>query len=113
MAENMTKDMEMGREISESVEILPENIGELPVIEAAPLLERAASRTEVLGWKGEFWDGLRKNLRGAKAWVESQGAEATKKTLRAITTASFVAASLSACAKGQVHRKFLRKPPLE
>jgi hypothetical protein len=93
MGDDMRKEMERG----ESVEILPENIGEMPALKAAPLLERAASRTEVLGWGGEFWEGLRENLRGAKAWVESHGAEATKKTLSAITTAAFVTTCFSAC----------------
>jgi hypothetical protein len=85
---------------SESVEILPDNIGEIPAIEAVPLLERAALRTETLGWGREFGEGLRQNLRGAKAWVEAQRAEVTKKTLSVIVSASFIAASLSACAKG-------------
>jgi hypothetical protein len=97
---NMTEDMRKETETREPVEILPENIGEMPGVEAAPLLERAALRTEVLGWGGEFGKGLRENLRGAKAWVESQSAEATKKALKVIISASFVAASLSACAKG-------------
>ena len=96
MAGDMRKEMERG----EPVEIMPENIGEMPALEATPLLERAALRTEVLGWKGELWVGLRENLRGIKAWVDSQGAEATKKTLSVITTASFVAASVSACVNG-------------
>jgi lysophospholipase L1-like esterase len=96
----MPQDMTKETEIREPVEILPKNIGGMTAVETAPLLERAALRTEVLGWKGEFWDGLRENLRGAKAWVESQGAEATKKTLRVITTAAFVTTCFSACAKG-------------
>lgn len=100
MANLMTKERETKSYVSEQIEILPENIGEMPGAEAAPLLERAALRTEVLGWKGEFWDGLRENLRGAGVWVESQGADTTKKALRLITAASFVAASFSACAKG-------------
>jgi len=95
----MTKEMETRRD-SEPIEILPEDIGKMPALEAAPLLERAASRTETLGWGGEFGNGLRQNLRGAKAWVEAHGAEATKKALSVITTVSFVTASLSACAKG-------------
>lgn len=84
----------------ESVEILPESIGDMQAFDAVPLLKRAADRTEVLGWVGEFADGLRENLRGAAAWVKAVGPEVSKKTLAAVTTAAFVAASLSACAKG-------------
>lgn len=97
----MQEDQNIKKEFSpEAVEILPENIGDMPTYAAVPLLERAASRTEVLGWVGEFSDGLRENLRGAAAWVKAIGPEASKKALSLITTVSFVTASVSACAKG-------------
>jgi lysophospholipase L1-like esterase len=97
----MPEDESMKKEFGpESVEILPENIGDMQASEAAPLLERAASRTEDLGWVGEFADGLRENLRGAAAWVKAVGPEVSKKTLSAVATAAFLAASFSACANG-------------
>jgi hypothetical protein len=96
----MTKEMETRDGISEPVEILPEGIGEMPATEAAPLLERAASRTETLGWGGEFGKGLRENLRGASAWIKSSGADASKKILSLVTTATFLTSCISASAKG-------------
>jgi lysophospholipase L1-like esterase len=109
----MSEGESMKKEFSpESVEILPENIGDMPAFDAAPLLERAASRTEVLGWVGEFADGLRKNLRGAAAWVKAVGPEVSKKTLSAVATAAFVAASFSACANGpSTQRVFTETAP--
>lgn len=99
----MPEDQNIKREFrTEAVEILPENIGDMPASDAAPLLERAASRTEVLGWVGEFASGLRENLRGAAAWVKAVGPEVSKKTLALVTSAAFVASSISACQAGPV-----------
>lgn len=91
--------IEMEIEPVESVEILPENIGSLPSSEAAPLLNRAASRIDILRPKSEFWEGLKENLKGASAWIDAKKGEISSKTLRAVAGASLVATMVAACAK--------------
>jgi hypothetical protein len=94
------KEMEMRSEISKDIEILTGGIGEIPATETVPFLERAAIRTKVLGWKGEFWDGLRQNLEGASVWIKTEKAGLVKKTLSAVVGISFLTTVTSACAKG-------------
>jgi len=50
---DMPKEMETRREISERIEILPEDIANMPALEAAPLLARASSRTRRPGDCGQ------------------------------------------------------------
>ena len=96
----MPKEMETGTRTSEPIEILPESIGKIPALEAAPLLARASSRIHTLGWKGEFWNGVRENLEGASAWIKAEKVNLVKKTLSAVTGASLLASMVS-CTNGQ------------
>jgi len=90
------KEMEKRWDI-ESAEILPENIGELPASETSPLLERAASRIDILKPKTPFWEGMAENLKGAAAYLDAKKAELGSKAFRVIAGASLVATMLSAC----------------
>lgn len=96
----MAKEMETRKEISEPVEILPEGIGTMPAMEAAPLLARASSRIQTLQWNDEFWDGVRQNLEGSAAWIKAEKANIVKKTLSAITGVSLLTSMVSACTNG-------------
>lgn len=95
----MTKEMETAQG-SEPTEILPESISKMPAAEAAPLLARASSRIHTLGWKGEFWDGVRENFDGASAWIKAGKANLVKKTLSAVTGVSLLTSMVSACTNG-------------
>ena len=92
------KEMEKRQDI-ESVEILPEKIGELSGQETSPLLERAASRIEIVRPKTEFWRGMTENLRGAGAFLTAKKADLGSRAFRAIAGASLVATMVSACAR--------------
>lgn len=86
---------------TEPVEILPENIGELPSSETPRLLERAAVRLEITRPKTEFWEGMKENLRGAAGFLEAQKKQLGSKALRAVIGASLVSTMLSACSSPQ------------
>jgi len=85
----------------EGIEILPYNIGDLPSSEAAPLLDRAASRLEILqgGRLSEFWQGVTENLHGAGAFIKAEKSKIASTTLKLVAGVSFVA-TISACARG-------------
>jgi hypothetical protein len=95
----------------ESLEILPFEIGDLPVNEAGPLLERAASRIEIVRPKSEFWEGMIENLRGAASYLEAEKTRIASKTFRAIAGASLVSSMVAACAKPPETPSYM--PPTE
>jgi len=88
-----------GAERPEAVEILPLDIGDLPADEVVPLLERAASRIEIVKPENEFWQGMKENLEGAASYIKAKKGELASKTFRAIAGASLVTSMLSACAE--------------
>jgi len=96
---------------SEILEILPLDIGDLPAGEAAPLLERAVSRIEIVKPENEFWQGMRENLEGAASYIKAKKGELASKTFRAIAGASLVTSMVSACAKSPENPAVL--PPTE
>ncbi len=91
------KEVEIQR--PEPVEILPTNVGSLSSKEAAPLLNRAASRIDIVKPKTSFWDGMKENLKGAAAYLDAKKNQLASKTFRAIAGASLVAIMVSACAR--------------
>jgi hypothetical protein len=96
----MAKEMEPKSENSEPIEVIPEGIGSLTAAEAAPLLERASSRIQTLGWKGEFWDGVKENLKGAATWIKAEKAGIVKRSLSVVVGVSFLTTTISACSNG-------------
>src|SRR4030042_4499382 len=83
----------------EPVEILPSNIGEMKPGEVVPILTRAAFRIDIVRPKNDFWNGMRENLRGAAAYLETQKSKIASKTFRVVAGASLVATMVSACAR--------------
>lgn len=82
----------------EGIEFFPSNIGDLPSSEAAPLLDRAASRLEIARPKTKFWQGLGENLKGAAAYIEALPKRLAPKTFRAFAGVTLVGTMISACA---------------
>lgn len=82
----------------EVAEILPPNIGELSASEASPLVDRAASRVNILKPQNEFWEGVAENLKGAAGYIEANKKKIGSKTFRIVAGTSLVANMLAACA---------------
>lgn len=80
-----------------AIEILPPDIGGLPSMKAVPLLERAASRLEIIKPKNPFWQGMVENIRGAGAFLKTKRSEIGSTAFRTVAGASFVATMVAAC----------------
>src|SRR3989304_10530189 len=83
----------------EAPEILPPDIGQLKVNEAAPLLDRAVSRIDIVRPKTAFWKGMVENLQGAAAFVSAKKDKLGSKAFRLVAGASLVTTMVSACAR--------------
>lgn len=81
----------------EGAGILPTGIGDLPAREAATLLGHVAEQLKIVKPQTEFWQGLIKNLKGAKGFIEGQGKRLTAKSLMAVAGTSFVLSTVAAC----------------